>query len=90
MSVNNPGGTTVIECFVQGIPIPSVTQWYFNRQKITTGLEYAIKDLDYSQKLLVHNFGLKNLGEYQCTVQNSKGVTHNCKLQVNGRYILLR
>ncbi|KAK3735017.1 hypothetical protein QZH41_010669 [Actinostola sp. cb2023] len=85
MLVNNPGGTTVLECSVQGIPVPSVTEWKIDGRQIKSGPHYDIQDMDYSQKLSIHSFGLKHLGDYQCTIQNNKGQSHSCKLSIQER-----
>ncbi|XP_031559235.1 semaphorin-2A-like [Actinia tenebrosa] len=83
---NSSGGDVSLECSGTGIPIPLVTEWQKDSQKITEKNGYKIKtsNSQHSQILVISKFGLEHVGEYQCTVQNNKGSQYTCNLPIKG------
>ncbi|CAG9783717.1 unnamed protein product [Diatraea saccharalis] len=78
------GSNTVLECNVQGIPLPSIT-WYKDARKIASvGAEAANNDNDVydgegryrvevDRSLVINNLRMEDMGIYQCIANNDAG-----------------
>lgn len=77
--------TIVMECDVQGIPLPSIT-WYKNAKKIgsvgSENSENEILDVDdgggryrveIDRSLIITNLKMEDMGVYQCIASNEAG-----------------
>ncbi|XP_053624713.1 protein sidekick isoform X3 [Plodia interpunctella] len=79
------GSTIVLECNVQGTPLPSIT-WYKDARKISSvGIEAAETDnadvydgdgryrVEVNRSLVITNLRMEDMGIYQCIASNEAG-----------------
>ena len=70
------GKDTVLECYVEGSPIPDM-EWFRNGQKINDTDRYSL-DLhtvkeDYTLSLTIRYLEPGDFGEYTCRAENIRG-----------------
>jgi protein sidekick len=81
------GSNVVLECDVQGLPLPSIT-WYKDSKKIATvGSDAANNDdadvydgegryrVEVDRSLVINNLRMEDMGIYQCIASNEAGET---------------
>lgn len=78
------GSTVVLECNVQGIPLPGIT-WYKDTRKIASvGADAGEPDMDVDdgggryrvevdRSLVISNLKMEDMGIYQCIASNEAG-----------------
>lgn len=96
------GNTIVLECNVQGIPIPSIT-WYKDAIKIASvGADAASSDntdvydgegryrVEVDRSLVISNLHMEDMGIYQCVASNEAGESSIYTwLKIKSKYIFL-
>ena len=84
-----PGGTTILQCNADGVPLPAVIGWAKNftpigYNKTSDDFKFDKGNAADTQKLLIMNFGVQHVGSYRCSVSSPKGKS-SCTLSVNGK-----
>ncbi|XP_069768949.1 neural cell adhesion molecule 1-like isoform X2 [Narcine bancroftii] len=77
------GSDAVVQCNVVGIPTPTMT-WMYNQREITPSEHYQFQDNGY---LKIQNIQPSDAGTYQCVGKiESRNVENVCDIMVNVRY----
>ena len=80
-----PGGTSILKCQGEGIPVPTFGSWQKNSGPLPGRGSFSVKagPQPGSQLLLISRFGVEHLGLYQCSVSNKLGKS-SCTLNFTG------
>ena len=84
----NAGKTAILECTIQGNPIPEIA-WRKNKRIIGHMLDFKQTFIDGVAKLEIGTVYVPDHGCYECVATNQLGeTTSSCNLHVTGRFIM--
>ena len=80
------GGVSSLTCQGDGVPLPKVTDWEKNSKPLPVDSNLHIKPgkSSHQEQLDINNFGMADLGVYECFVSNKLG-SSSCAVNISGK-----